>query len=56
MEKPLWKNLLVAEFTGVTIAAAKIAIDSVGALAYQENREKTALVQERIQGTKWRFF
>ena len=52
MKKVITSLIIAGIFTGGTIAAAKISIDSVGAFANQENREKTALVQERVQGTK----
>lgn len=51
MKRVITSLVLAALLVGGTIVAGHIAIDRVSAFAFEENREKTALVQERVQET-----
>lgn len=51
MKRVITGLILAALLVGGTIAAEHIATDRVSAFAYKENKEKTALVQERVQET-----
>ena len=51
MKKIITGLVLSALLVGGTLFAGKISLDTVSGFANRENREKTAMVQERVRQT-----